>query len=147
MAEDMGNTGLYKNIKCPNCGHTVSLTIMVFQLPSHKKKIKGLIESILPNQEYKRFEELTTMEKIVFAIGRFYDNYKRWPSEIELRIFVGLTEQTISKYVNSATSITSEQQKKDSDGRFEKKKFYLTHEGKQKYSELTYKVVGYTQDF
>ena len=148
MTSEANDTGLYKCIKCPNCGHTVSLTIMVYQLPSHKKKIKGLIENVLPYQEFKIFREFKTIEKIIFAIGKFYDSYGRWPSEKELSKFIGLTAPTISKYTAIHTAlIASKPQERGINGLFENKSFCLTSEGKNKYSELTYQIQGYAQSF
>lgn len=143
MAGEENGTGLYKKVRCPNCGYSVPLTIMVYQLPSRRKRIQGLIESILSHQEYKKFLELTTKERIVFAVEKFYDTYGESPSEVELSKFTGLTIQTVSKYISNNEWVSSEPQRKGIDGRYEKKKFYLSDEGKRKYSELTYKIVGY----
>jgi len=105
-----------------------------------------LIESILSDEEYERYEQFETIDKIVVGLGKFPDTYQLFPSEKELSRFVGLTEQTVSKYVNRTTLIASKPQQKGPDGRFDEKRFHLTDEGKSRYGELTYLLIGYTSD-
>jgi DNA-directed RNA polymerase subunit RPC12/RpoP len=137
------DVGLYRKIKCPNCGHTIDLMITVFQLPSRRKRIKGFIQDILTVQEYERFKELETSDKIVFGIGKFHETYGRTPSERELSKFIGLSVQSISKYVNNSKLLVNRRQKRGIDGRFDEKQLLLSDEGKSRYSELTYKLLGY----
>lgn len=79
----------------------------------------------------------------MLGIGKFYEIYRKWPSEKELSDFIGLTKQTISKYINGTALIVSKTQERDLNGRFMEKELRLSDEGKAKYSKLIYKVIGY----
>lgn len=143
MIGDAADTGLYRRIRCPHCGRQMDIVVMIAQLPTHRKKGKGLIESALSYDEYVGFKELVTDDRILFASGKFFDTYRRYPSGKELSRFVGLEQQTVSKHLSRSMLIVSDPQKKDQDGRFEEKRFHLTDEGKLRYAELTYKLMDY----
>lgn len=144
MTEQKTDTGLYRSIKCPHCERKIDLVIAVYRLPTFRKKTIGEIETHLSHAEFQRFKRLSSIEKIVFSIGKFHDVKGKWPSEKELSPFIGLKVQTISKYINKTGWISSTPQERGISGKFEEKKFCLNHEGKMKYSELTYKLFGYT---
>jgi hypothetical protein len=143
MVGNAADAGLYKRFRCHHCGREMDLVITVVQLASHRRTGKGLIEAMLSHEQYETFRKFATIDKMVTALGKFYDAYQRWPNESELSGFIGLTEQTVSKYVSRTSVIASEAQQKGQDGRFEEKRFYLTDEGKRRYAELTYELMGY----
>jgi hypothetical protein len=142
-AEDQ--TGLYRRIKCYHCGYSIDLLIPVILLPTHRRRGKGLIESILTDQEYEKYRKFKTEDKITFSVGRYFDIYGKKPSGHDLSDLTGLTPQTVSRILNSSKVtryVVGEQQEKRPDGRFDEKRFYLTDEGKPKYGELTYNLKG-----
>jgi len=109
----------------------------------------GLIQNILTQDEFLKFLELSMVEKTIFCIGRIFDMYGKHPSETELAKFIGLSEQTTSKYLKELKMknlVIGSQQRKDAHGHFQEKQFSLTESGMLEYSRLIYKVLEATRN-
>ena len=133
--------GLYREVRCPNCGHKIPLIITIKELKYSRKSIRGYLESLLSREEYNEYKNLDTIDKIIFGIGKYIEYYGDYPSGTELSLFVGFTPQTIWKYTTKYKNlISSTSQQRMANGRFGEKCYYLTSEGQAKYGQITYRL-------
>ncbi|MDW8034035.1 MAG: hypothetical protein RMI79_03750 [Nitrososphaerota archaeon] len=143
MSPDGAQVGLYQEFICPYCGRRITLIITFHQLKHRRIKSIGLINNVLADSEFSKFENLDTFEKIIFSIGKFFDQKMDWPSEKELAKFIGFTIQTVGKYLKELKVkgyVMENQQKRDIHGQFKGKQFSLTEKGRHEYSKITYKI-------
>jgi hypothetical protein len=141
--EDVGTIqGQYISFRCPNCLNRLHIIVHLSILSERRRRIIGEIQNYLSREEFSRFKVLNMHEKLIFSIGLFYQKYGRWPCEKELGEFMGLSVQTISKYINSVSGIVSKRQERGMDGKFEKKTFSLNEDGFQRFGELVYHILG-----
>jgi len=139
--ENKKNIGLYQEIACPKCGHKIRLVITIYQFKSAKKSIRGYLQNLLSQEQYKEYKNLATVDKIIFGIGKYIEYYGDYPSGKELSLFVGFTLQTIWRYTTKYKNlIASTSQQRMANGRFSEKRYYLTHEGQARYGQITYRL-------
>jgi hypothetical protein len=134
--------GQYLSLRCPKCQYRLHMIIQFSILSDRRRRIIGQIQNYLSREEFSRLKILNMHEKLIFSIGLFYQKYGRWPCEKELGEFMGLSVQTVSKYINSVSGIVSKRQERGMDGKFEKKTFSLNEDGFQKFGELIYHIFG-----
>jgi len=133
--------GQYLSVRCPRCEHRLHLIIQFSIFSDRRRRIIGQIENYLSREEFSRFKILNMHEKLIFSVGLFHQKYEKWPSEKELAEFMGLSAQTISKYINNVCGIVSKHQERGIDGKFEKKIFSLNEDGFQKFGKLVYSIM------
>jgi hypothetical protein len=136
------NQGQYISVRCPNCGHRLHIIIEFCIFPDRRRRIVGQIENYLSQKEFLHFKTLNMHDKLVFSVGLFHQKYGKWPCEKELEKFMGLSVQTISKYINKMYEITSKQQEREINGKFEKKIFSLNEDGSEKFGKLVYSIMS-----
>lgn len=134
--------GQYLSVKCPNCGHKLHIIIHFSTFTGRKLHFTGEIERCLSREEFSRFKNLDMYNKLIFSVGLFHQVYNKWPSEKELKKFIGLSVQTISKYINKVHGIIGKQQERGIDGKFESKVFSLNEKGQERFGELVYEILS-----
>jgi len=131
------NSGLFRKIRCPNCGYPIRLIFVIYEVKGSKKEMRGLIQNFLSRRESEEYKKLPTIDKLIFGVGKYYELYGSYPSGRELSLFTGFTQQTIWKYVkNYRNLIESQKQTRTPDGRFGEKIYYLTPQGEKKYRRI-----------
>lgn len=134
--------GCIHSLMCPRCGAQVKIFVKVSPAKIELFESPQIHQHLKKEESVSSFEKLNTNDRVIFGIGRYFDVYKRPPSLKVLSRFLGLSPQTISRYIRKCEElIVCGEQGRGRNGKFAEKYYVLTDKGKNRYSEIVYKLV------